>query len=58
LRPVVDGNQVVRFPSGVRIREVRDNGGRISVTPATQSTVRLNLRAGRVYQIEFERPPN
>jgi len=50
LRASVDGAHQLRLPAGVRIRTIRD--GRKTVRPTTP----LNVKAGHVYTLEFERP--
>jgi alpha-L-fucosidase 2 len=57
LRPTVDGEYLLRFPSGVRIRVLRDGRQQSPVRPAGDSATRLSVKAGRVYTVEFERSP-
>jgi alpha-L-fucosidase 2 len=49
LRPAVDGVHQLRLPAGVRIRSIQPR-------PSGDATARLNVKAGRVYTVEFERP--
>jgi alpha-L-fucosidase 2 len=55
LRPSVDGAQQLRLPAGVRIRSIRDGRNAISAPAGSGPTRRLNLKAGHVYTIEFEK---
>ena len=55
LRPAVDGVHLLRLPPGVRIRTIRDGGRSIPSPVAGDSTVRLSVKAGNVYNVEFER---
>jgi alpha-L-fucosidase 2 len=55
LRPAVDGAQQLRLPAGVRIRAIRDGRRPIPAPSAHGSTASLNLKAGHVYAVEFER---
>jgi alpha-L-fucosidase 2 len=56
LRPAVDGVHRLRAAPGVRIRAIRDGRRPIRWQSAGDSTVRLNLKAGHVYTVEFDRP--
>jgi alpha-L-fucosidase 2 len=57
LRPSIDGEHLLRFPSGARVQAIRDGGKQ--VTPATEAggLVRLKVRAGHVYTLEFATAP-
>ena len=54
LRPTVDGIHALRPPAGSRIQAVRDGRQPIRLQPATGSTTPLTVKAGHVYDIQFE----
>ena len=56
LRAGVDGAHQLRLAPGVRVRTIRDGRQAIRPQSAAGPTVRLNVKAGHVYTIEFERP--
>ncbi|WP_321470100.1 glycoside hydrolase family 95 protein [uncultured Paludibaculum sp.] len=56
LRPAVDGLREVRVAQGVRIRTMVDGSRLVPTKPSADGKVRLNLKAGHVYTVHFERP--
>ena len=55
LRPTWDGAYQLRLPAGVRIRAIQEGRRSVRAQSTDGPTVRMNLTAGRVYTIEFER---
>jgi alpha-L-fucosidase 2 len=55
LRPTVDGVHRLRPAPGAIVRAIRDGGQRIAPQSEADSTVRLSVKAGHVYTIEFGR---
>ena len=55
LRPSVDGAHQLRLPAGVVVRSVRDGRQPARVASKDEPSPRLNLKAGHVYTVEFER---
>jgi len=54
LKSTVDGAKLFRLPGGVRIRSMRDGRASMPLPVQTSSTLRLGLKAGHVYTVEFE----
>ena len=49
----IDGSHKVRPPKGSRIASVTSSGARVAVTPATDGTLQLPVKAGRSYRVTF-----
>jgi alpha-L-fucosidase 2 len=55
LRPFVDNVQQLRIGTGVRIRRLLDSGATLPSPAVDNSLVRVSVKAGHVYTIEFDR---
>ena len=53
LRPDVDGEQVIRPPKGQRITAISLTGAAVPLQSGADGTVRVALRAGQEYRVEF-----
>lgn len=53
LRPLVDGNRLLRPPRGKHITRVIENGKSVTTEPASGGLVLLKMSAGSEYQITF-----
>lgn len=53
LRPAVNGGHRLRPPRGQQISSVTEEGKDLKFPPASDGVVRLNMRAGKRYQLSF-----
>ncbi|MEP7343006.1 MAG: glycoside hydrolase family 95 protein [Acidobacteriota bacterium] len=53
LRPAVNGDHRLRPPRGQQIASVIEGGKELKLPPASDGVVRLNMSAGRRYQLSF-----
>jgi alpha-L-fucosidase 2 len=53
LRPTVNGDHRLRPPGGQQIASVIESGKELKFPPASDGVVRLNISAGKRYQISF-----
>ena len=55
LRPLHDGEHVIRPPDGQRIAAIRAGGTSLKLAPAAEGTIRVALRGGEEYVVSFGR---
>jgi alpha-L-fucosidase 2 len=55
LKATVDGSHLFQLPAAVRVRSIRDGRAAMPAPAQGGSTLRLGLKAGHVYTVEFER---